>query len=160
MLELQIRQFCIKIAVSHIYLITYALSQSQTVQAWNASNKWSFPNMCDLIFVAHPLKTEFYFVFPVTCLRREGGLCKKGFQVPCMDGFSVCQCFRIFSTFSPDSFLRLVTHSFIFSGVIFFNSTSLLLPPTKGGKEYIFSIGNSSSQTEVVFMHKPWPSNA
>ena len=96
--------------------------------------------MCDLIFVAHPLKTEFYFVFPVTCFRREGGLCKKGFQVPCMDGFSVCQCFRIFSTFSPDSFLRLVTHSFIFSGVIFFTSTSLLLPPTKGEKKYILAM--------------------
>ena len=155
MLKLQIRQLCVKIAVSHIYLITFALSQSQPVQAWNASNIWSFPNMFDLIFVAHQLKTEFYFVFPVTYFRREGGLCKKGFQVPCMDGFSVCQCFRIFSTFSPDSFLRLVTHSFIFSGVIFFTSTSLLLPPTKGGKEYTFSIGNSSSKTEIVFMHKP-----
>lgn len=61
----------------------------------------------------------------------DGGLFKKGVQVPCMDGFSVCQNCLIFCTFTPDSFLSLSTHSFISSGVLFFTSTILLLPFTK-----------------------------
>lgn len=61
----------------------------------------------------------------------DGGLFKKGVQVPCMDGFSVCQNCLIFCTLTPDSFLSLSTHSFISSGVLFFTSTILLLPFTK-----------------------------
>ena len=61
----------------------------------------------------------------------DGGLFKKGVQVPCMDGFSVCQNCLIFCIFTPDSFLSLSTHSFISSGVLFFTSTILLLPFTK-----------------------------
>lgn len=61
----------------------------------------------------------------------DGGLFKKGVQVPCMDGFSVCQNCLIFCTFTPDSFLSLSTHCFISSGVLFFTSTILLSPFTK-----------------------------
>ena len=72
----------------------------------------------------------------------DGGLFRKGVHVPCMEGFSVCQNCLIFCTFTPDSCLSLSTHSSISSGVLFFTSTTLLLPFTKmkNRHKYLFRI--------------------
>ena len=65
------------------------------------------------------------------CFLSEGGLFRNGFHVPCIEGFSVCQNFLSFFTSSPDPFLRLVTVSCTFSGVILLALISLVLPLTK-----------------------------
>lgn len=62
---------------------------------------------------------------------RDGGLLRNGVQVPCMEGFSVCQNFLIFFTLTPDSCLSLSTQCSISSGVLFFTSTILLFPFTE-----------------------------
>ena len=62
---------------------------------------------------------------------RDGGLLRNGVQVPCIEGFSVCQNFLIFLTLTPDSCLSLSTQCSISSGVLFFTSTILLFPFTE-----------------------------